>query len=190
GLRVLRAPYLIGYRNESQHKGRGFRPSWRGDINGGEDLDLGVCKSVTLDAIRIADYGRVRADDQILTVSPFEVQFAENRQFFTEGVELFNRAGLFDSRRMGGLPLRHSAAQSALEPGEELVSNPANGTLLNASKLTGRTASGTGIGVFNAAERASYAEIRRGDGSTRRVLTGPLSNYNVLVVDQILPNAG
>lgn len=190
GLRLMLTPYLIGYLNESHHKAGGIRPSWGGDINGGVDLKLGVSKSFTLDAILIPDFGQVRADDQILNLSPFEVQFAENRQFFTEGVELFNRAGLFYSRRIGGLPLRHSAAQSALEPGEELVSNPANGTLLNASKLTGRTASGTGIGVFNAVERASYAEIRRGDGSTRRVLTGPLSNYNVLVVDQILPNAG
>lgn len=37
----------------------------------------------------------------------FEVRFDENRQFFTEGTELFNKGGLFYSRRIGGQPLHY-----------------------------------------------------------------------------------
>ena len=54
-----------------------------------------------LDVTLVPDFGQVVFDRQVLNLSPFEIQFNENRQFFTEGTELFNKSGLFYSRRIG-----------------------------------------------------------------------------------------
>lgn len=65
---------------------------------------MGVNESFTLDATLVPDFGQVISDNVILNLSPFEVRFQENRPFFTEGTELFNKAGLFYSRRIGLTP--------------------------------------------------------------------------------------
>lgn len=62
--------------------------------------------------------------------------------------------------------------------------------LLNATKLSGRGASGLGLGLLNAVTRETHGSIRDSLGAERRVLTDPLTNYNVLVADQLLPNNG
>lgn len=189
-VRLMLTPYLISYLNESHHRAEGIRPDISGNVNGGMDLKYGISKAFTLDAILVPDFGQVQLDDQVLNLSPFEIRFNENRQFFTEGVELFNKSGLFYSRRIGGNPFYAGRAFSSLQPGETLISNPTSSRLINASKITGRTAGGTGIGFFNALEGETYAVIREEDGGERSVLVGPRTNYNLLVVDQNLPNAG
>ena len=68
---------------------------------------------------------------------------------------MFNKGGLFYSRRIGS-----------------------EGQLFNATKFSGRTASSTGIGVFQAFARDTT------DGANA------LTSYNVTVVDQNLPNNG
>jgi len=61
--------------------------------------------------------------------------------------------------------------------------------LYNATKVSGRTSSGTGLGFFNAVAGEEFATIKNVNTSeTRRVQTNPLTNYNVLVVDQNLAN--
>jgi len=56
-------------------------------------------------------------------------------------------------------------------------------------KISGRTKKGLGIGVFNAVTAKMYATIKDAEtGDTRKVLTQPLSNYNLLVLDQSLRN--
>ena len=72
---------------------------------------------------------------------------------------------------------------------EELIKNPAESQLYNATKLTGRTNKGLGIGVFNAVTAPMYAEIRnKKSGTIRKFRTAVLSNYNILVFDQSLKN--
>ena len=68
-------------------------------LNGGMDIKYGINDAFTLDMTLIPDFSGVRSDRQVLNLSPFEVKFDENRAFFTEGVELFNKAGLFYSRK-------------------------------------------------------------------------------------------
>ena len=63
-------------------------------LNGGMDIKYGINDAFTLDMTLIPDFSGVRSDNQVLNLSPFEVRFDEQRQFFTEGVELFNKAGL------------------------------------------------------------------------------------------------
>ncbi len=148
----------------------------------GMDIKYGINDSFTLDAILVPDFGQTRFDNVILNLSPFEQQFTENRPFFTEGTDLFNKGALLYSRRIGGAP-RFTPDYDA---GSETISGvPATVNLLNAVKVSGRTKKGLGIGVLNAVTERTYATIQNNTtGEKREVVVEPLTNYNVLVLDQ------
>ncbi len=150
-------------------------------FNGGMDLKYGINDAFTLDMVLIPDFGQTKFDETVLNLSAFEVQYAEQRPFFTEGTELFSKGGLFYSRRVGGSPTNFPV----LEENEEVVSYPSRIDLLNAAKISGRTAGGLGIGFFNAITKNTYATVENSETQeTRRELVEPLANYNVLVLDQ------
>lgn len=182
-LRLAFSPYVSGYIEN-------YDGNTAYNYNGGMDLKWGVNEAFTLDMTLIPDFGQVQFDNQVLNTSPFEVRFNERRQFFTEGTELFNKpGGTFYSRRIGGRPLNSGAVFSDLDSNEIVSSNPATSQLLNATKLSGRTKKGTGVGVFNAVTGRMDAEIQDTlTGEKRLYRTGPLSNYNVFVIDQNLKN--
>ncbi|HEX4887247.1 MAG TPA: DUF5916 domain-containing protein [Luteibaculaceae bacterium] len=180
-LRLQLFPYLSAYYNVS---GRQQATS----LNGGMDIKYGLNDAFTLDMTLIPDFGQVQSDNNVLNLSPFEVRFQENRQFFTEGTELFNKGDLFYSRRIGETPSGYFGVQGQLNEGDTLLENPSETRLLNATKVSGRTSSGLGIGVFNAVSRNTFARLRRASGEEEQILTEPLTNYNVLVLDQNLPN--
>ena len=93
------------------------------------DVKYGINESFTLDMTLIPDFGQVGFDNQILNLSPFEIQYDERRNFY-RGTELFDKAGLLYSRR---------------------ISN----NLLNASKITGRNKNNLGVGILNAVTNES-----------------------------------
>lgn len=158
------------------------------NFNAGMDVKYGINDAFTLDMTLIPDFSQVVADDFILNLSPFEVRFNENRQFFTEGTELFNKAGLFYSRRIGGTPIGYYDVYNQIADNETVSSNPANSQLLNATKISGRTEGGLGIGVFNAFEASTFATVTNDEtGDTYEVKTSPFTNYNIVVLDQDLP---
>jgi len=157
-------------------------------FNYGADLKYGISQSFTLDVTLIPDFGQVQSDDQVLNLTPFEIQFDEKRQFFTEGTELFERAGIFYSRRIGGMPTGYYNVYNQLEEGEKIVNNPDKGRLINATKLSGRTNKGTGLGLFNAMVSPSVAIIENSTGNRRTITTQDFSNYSILVADQNLEN--
>ena len=72
--------------------------------SGGMDVKYGINESFTLDATLIPDFGQVVSDNVVNNLTPYEVKFEEYRPFFTEGTEIFNKAGLFYSRRVGAMP--------------------------------------------------------------------------------------
>ncbi len=156
-------------------------------IRGGMDLKYGINESFTLDMTLIPDFGQVQSDDQLLNLSPFEIQFAELRPFFLEGVDLFQRADLFYSRRIGGQPYDFYGVYD-LDSTHTIINNPGETQLYNASKVSGRTDNGMGIGVFNAvtAEMRANLEV---DGESMSYQTAPLTNYNIWVLDQPLKNS-
>lgn len=177
-LRLSLLPYISGYLNR-------FDGSNSYEYNLGLDLKYGLSESFTLDMTLIPDFGQVAFDNQVLNLSPFEVRFDENRQFFTEGTELFNKGGLFYSRRIGDRPTRMNEVFNELEANEEVIDNPNKVQLLNATKVSGRTAQNLGIGFFNAVTANTYATIENTETEEQRqFLTESVANYNVLVLDQ------
>ncbi len=157
--------------------------------NGGMDVKYGINESFTLDMTLIPDFGQVQSDNVILNLSPFEQQFNENRPFFTEGTELFNKAGIFYSRRIGATPSGYySALQTAADNGYEIIKNPARTQLYNATKFSGRTKKNLGIGIFNAVTAPMHAEFKDANGNKIKMETEPLANYNIIVLDQALKN--
>ncbi len=158
-------------------------------INGGADVKYGINESFTMDITLIPDFGQARSDDKVLNLSPFEVRYDEQRSFFTEGTELFNRANLFYSRRVGGMPIGYESIYDSLQMNEDVTDNPSSVQLYNATKISGRTKSKLGIGFFNAITAPAFATITDTiSDNTRKILTQPLTNYNVFVLDQSLKN--
>lgn len=147
----------------------------------GMDIKYGINDSFTLDAILVPDFGQTVYDNVELNLGPFEQEFNENRPFFTEGTDLFNKGELLYSRRIGGSPSTY-----ATTPNENSdVENPTSVNLINAVKVSGRTKSGLGIGILNAITEKTFAKMYdRITNKTAQIEVEPLTNYNVLVIDQ------
>ena len=183
-LRLSLVPYVSGYLEKMSDEA-GVTTSY----NGGLDLKLGLSESFTLDATLIPDFGQVQSDDHVLNLTPFEVKYNENRPFFMEGTELFKKGNIFYSRRIGGVPHLIGDVYDQLNEDEYVSDNPAEVGLINATKVSGRTKGGLGIGVFNALTNSVYAEVTDSvTGETRQIMTEPLTNYNMIVFDQNLKN--
>jgi hypothetical protein len=149
-LRLSFSPYVTtGIRSTPQYP-TGFRSEWL--RNGGMDVKWGINESFTVDATLIPDFGQVVSDNVVNNLTPYEVRFTENRQFFTEGTEIFNKAGLFYSRRVGATPTKYNSVRNfvASHPDWEIIKNPSITQLINATKFSGRTQKKLGIGIFNA----------------------------------------
>jgi hypothetical protein len=177
-LRMSLMPYISGYYN-SYNRNSGYA------FSGGLDLKLGLSETYTLDMTLIPDFGQTKTDDLILNLTPHETYYSENRPFFTEGIELFNKCGLFYSRRIGKTPQDYY--QIINESGEDTYAidkNPTSAKLINAFKVSGRGKNNLAIGVFNAITANTYAKITDIDGDSRNVLTEPAANYNIIVLDQ------
>ncbi|MFV8225941.1 DUF5916 domain-containing protein [Christiangramia aquimixticola] len=155
------------------------------NFNAGMDLKYGINDSFTLDLTLVPDFGQTAYDEVELNLGPFEQVFGENRAFFTEGTELFNKGNLFYSRRVGSTPLGFSSAQADKLEDEEIIDNPEKTDLLNALKISGRTDRGLGIGLFNAVTNQTEAVYRNlNTGEIRKKVTEPYANYNIIVLDQ------
>ncbi len=184
-VRLFFFPYASSYIENNSTNGNSFSNT----VNIGMDVKYGINDAFTLDMTLIPDFGQARFDNQVLNLSQFEIQFNENRQFFTEGVELFNKAGLFYSRRIGGVPYNFGDSFGQLDTLERFTRNPNQSQLLNATKLSGRTKGGLGVGFFNAIEGNEFAEIENSETNEKRNFqTNTLTNYNVLVLDQVIRN--
>ena len=156
-------------------------------FNGGLDLKYVHKNAYTLDVSLIPDFSQAQSDDQIFNLTPFEVRFNENRQFFVEGTEIFDKGGYLYTRRIGGVPInKHNIA---LAENEEIISNPVSSNIINLVKFTGKSSNGLSIGILNGLTAKSEAEIvNTHTGESRKVLSNPLTNYNSLVLDKALKN--
>ena len=162
-LRLQFSPYFSTYQNHDALAAAGKSKNST-TFNGGMDIKYGLNQAFTLDMTLIPDFGQVQTDNLILNLTPFEQKFNDNRPFFTEGAELFNKGNLFYSRR---IPTK----------------------LFNATKISGRTQKGLGIGVLNAVAKPEYrVEKNAVTGEESKIEVTPLTNYNILVLNQSLKN--
>jgi hypothetical protein len=183
-IRLSFSPYISTYVEKHPDN---QKPSYR--FNGGMDLQFGISESFTLDMTLIPDFGQVKSDDKVLNISPFEVMYGEQRPFFKEGMDMFQKGGIFNSRRIGQSPKGFSEPYRNLTINEIVTNNPQETSLINASKITGRTSKGLGVGFLNAITSSTWANIL--DTVTlaqRKFLTQGFTNYNMTVLDQTLRN--
>ncbi|MCE5330531.1 MAG: carbohydrate binding family 9 domain-containing protein [Bacteroidales bacterium] len=180
-VRLSFSPYIATYYEPKSANADKFL------YKGGLDLKYGINDAFTLDMMLIPDFGQIQSDDQKLNLSPYELYYDEKRQFFTEGTELFQRGDIFYSRRIGASP--KFPAKNSLNENEVIDYSPNETQLVNATKISGRTDKGWGIGFLNAMSLPSYAVIKNEiTDETRDVVVQPFTNYNVMVVDKSLKN--
>ncbi|MFH1118622.1 MAG: DUF5916 domain-containing protein [Bacteroidota bacterium] len=187
-VRLFMTPYLSGslqLNSDPAIVGNSFS----GAYNGGMDIKYGLNEGFTLDMILLPDFSQVQSDKIQKNLTAFELIYDENRTFFNEGTDLFQKGDLFYSRRIGRTPLLYNTVNYSLDSNETVTNNPVTARLLNAVKFSGRTGQGLGIGVFNAVTGNTWAKITdSATGNERKILTDPLTNYNIIVLDQALPN--
>ncbi len=191
GIKNINPPTRLAFYPYASTTANHFDGKTKYNHNIGMDLKYGITENFTLDLTLIPDFGQAAFDNVRLNLGPFEQRFSEQRQFFTEGTELFNKGRMFYSRRIGNKPVGHGDASNNLAANEEVIDNPKKVNMLNAIKISGRTKNGLGIGFFNAITDITKATIKRtitqGNVTTEefyKKVTEPLANYNVFVLDQ------
>jgi len=180
-------PYLSIYGQHYPYNKEG-KSNFSNSLSGGLDLKYGINESFTLDMTLLPDFSQVKSDNIIKNLSAFETIYDEQRPFFTEAIDLFQKGSLFYSRRIGSTPMLYYNVGSTLLPGESIKKNPSQTNLLNVTKISGRNNNGLGIGVLNAITDNTYAIVEDSVGNKRKILTDPLTNYNIVVIDQVLKN--
>lgn len=177
-LRLSLSPYLTaGIQTESSKNHSTL-------ISGGSDLKYGIDESFTLDVTLLPDFSQVQSDNKYKNLSAYETVYEERRPFFSESVDLFNKGGIFYSRRIGKTPKLFYNIASLIDSNEVVKKNPSQAQLLNALKISGRNKNGLAIGILNAITSNTYAQVENNLGETRHVLTEPWANYNVFVIDK------
>lgn len=183
-VRLSVSPYVAAYA-KTNSENSGINPLFKGGV----DVKYGLSESHTLDMMLIPDFGQIQSDDEELNLSPYELYYDEKRQFFVEGIELFNRANIFYSRRIGAKPKFGDNDDLNLSANEKVAFNPNESQLVNATKISGRDKNGWGIGFLNAMTLPGKAEITDTvTGKTRKLITQPFTNYNVMVVEKAIKN--
>jgi hypothetical protein len=102
-LRLSLTPYVSAYL--ANHSARLDRPHrTTSAVVGGMDLKYGLSESFTLDVSLVPDFGQVQSDNEVLNLSPFEVQFAENRPSSRRAPTCSTRATFSTPAASGGRP--------------------------------------------------------------------------------------
>jgi hypothetical protein len=178
-IRLSATPYITGYFAHSGENGTSY------SVKGGLDMKYGLSDSYTLDMMLIPDFGQVESDAKVLNLGPFEQFYGENRTFFKEGTEIFNKGDIFYSRRIGASPKDFSTYNEH----EVTEKAPATTQLINATKISGKGKNGLSFGGLNAMSTNTYNIVKDTvTGNEREVLTQPFTNYNLMVFDQALKN--
>ena len=187
GIQNINPPTRLFFYPYSQINSELYKGNTGTGFSAGMDIKYGINEAFTLDATLIPDFGQVKFDDVELNLSPFEQQFDEKRAFFTEGTELFDQGGVFYSRRIGGdLDVN---PEDYLQENESVLSSDNSIDLINAVKVSGRTDNKLGVGFFNAITKKTTAILQDSITQNQREVTlEPLTNYNIVVLDQQLKN--
>ncbi len=193
GIKNIKPPIRLGLYPFSSIIASSFDGESETNFKLGLDVKYGITENFTLDATLIPDFSQAAFDNLTLNLGPFEQTFGEQRQFFKEGVDLFNKGRLFFSRRVGSRP----SGSVNLGTNEEVLNFPNEVKVLNAIKVSGRTKNGLGVGIFNAITEKTEATIRKTEEifntntnqletviTDRNETVEPFANYNIIVLDK------
>jgi hypothetical protein len=186
-LRLSVTPYITGIIQNDQTSLSANKTSY--GLAGGLGIRYGINESFTLESTILPDFSQVQSDNKVKNLTPFETQYVEQRPFFKEGIELFNLGGLFYSRRIGQTLNDPNTLNTLLSPNEFLVKAPDASTLLNSTKISGRTNKGLGVGILNSIVDDTYATAQDSTGKSRKLISTPFTNYNIIVLDQHLQHS-
>ncbi len=161
----------------------------------GGDLKYLLTSNLTLSATINPDFGQAEVDPAVVNLSAFETFFPEKREFFIEGRGNFgfgnfwcqfcsnvSSLGMLFTRRIGRRPQGSFLASNA----GQYTDVPTASTILGAAKITGKTSSGTAIGVLGAVTQREKARVADGTGDPFRQEVEPLATYFVGRVKQDL----
>jgi hypothetical protein len=172
GRRIEVLPYILGQtHNFKKEEGNPFRTGNTKKIDFGADGKVGISSDFTIDLTINPDFGQVEADPSQISLSAFELEFEEKRQFFIEGKGIFNFSPLFYSRRIGKMPSFYPGQEN-----NEYIKMPEKTSILGALKLTGKTRDGLSIGILESITNKENAEISS-PGNTKSLTVEPLTNY-------------
>ncbi len=149
-------------------------------LNGGLDAKIGITNDLTLDLTVNPDFGQVEADPGAIALDGFQIFFREQRPFFVENKNIFDyefadrNDNVFYSRRIGRSPQGAVGGVNVA-----FVDAPINSTILGAAKFSGKTKNGWSLGLLESVTGKMFAEIEAPDGSRRKELVEPLTNYLV-----------
>jgi hypothetical protein len=154
-------------------------------VNAGFDLKYGLTGTLTLDATINPDFGQVEVDPEVVNLSAYEVAFPEKRQFFLEGLDVFQPASsIIYTRRIGAAPQSPTP-----QHGGDIIELDGPARILAASKLTGNLRPGTAIGVLSAVTDETFARERVGPGPlspTYRLQASPVTFWNAARIGQVV----
>lgn len=174
-LRLSIQPFLAAY---AIHEGKKIDTR----MKAGADIKWGINESYTLDMSLIPDFGQVKSDNRIENLGPYEVRYDENRPFFTEGSEYFNKhIDIFYTRRIGEYSSYYRDRNNPT-PLKDVNEIP----ILNAFKITGKNKNGVGIGLYNAVTGNVYGT----NENEEKILYEPATLFNVFVIEKSLKNSG
>jgi hypothetical protein len=171
-------PYAVSYQEtEAKHPGN---PDGRDlSANAGVDFRYGVTPNITLNATLNPDFGQVEADEAVLNLTSFETFYPEKRPFFLEGLSIFDTYfDLFYSRRIGRAPSQRISDVAYY------LDMPGATTILGAAKVTGKTSSGTSIGIIEAVTQRETAKYFSRDSTRKKSVVEPEANYFVARLKQ------
>ncbi|HYV46212.1 MAG TPA: DUF5916 domain-containing protein [Myxococcaceae bacterium] len=129
----------------------------------GLDARYGLTAGLSLDGTVLPDFAQVEADQAVLNLTTFEVQFPEKRPFFLEGAELFSlqdvfgdplSTQLFYSRRLGA-----PAPEVEAPDGFTVASAPARIGLWGAVKVAGKVNDALSLALVDGVTAAERAKL-------------------------------
>lgn len=160
-------------------------------FRGGGNARVGLTSGLVLDATVLPDFGQLEADQVVLNLTTYEVEFPERRPFFKEGANLASLQDasgeplgtqLFYSRRIGLTP-----PEPRLADGDVLEAMPSQARIWGAAKLTGLVTRDVSVSAMDAVTAAEQAVVSNA-GARRLVEVSPLSNFAALRV-QVRPGS-
>jgi hypothetical protein len=178
-------PYAVGKLNTFERQpGNPFADKGR-SVAGtlGLDAKIGISSNFTMDVSLNPDFGQVEADPSVMNLTAFETFYEEKRPLFLEGKNIFNYElddmSLFYSRRIG-----HAPSYKPLTDSGEYSKIPDNTSIINALKLSGKTAGGFSLGILQSFTANEKAIIKTHEDKRRNESVEPFSNYLVGRVQQ------